>query len=211
MKVIAINGSPRKKGNTSLLIGDIFNELNESGIETKEVNVGSKHFKGCLACGGCWQNKDKKCVIKNDDLNDIIDDMLDADAIILGSPVYCADVSGQMKTFIDRVSMVACANDDMFKRKLGASITAVRRAGALSAFHTLNSFFTILQMPIISSSYWNMGYGYSEGEVLKDEEGLQTMRNLGKNLTYFLKVVDIGSQHVEEPKTSTEILTNFIR
>lgn len=211
MKVVAINGSPRVDGNSSLLIGEVFNELINEGIETKEINVGSKHFRGCIGCGKCWETKDKKCIISNDQINEIIEELLDADAIILASPVYCADMSGQMKTFIDRVSMVACANDDMFKRKLGASVVAVRRAGALTAFHSMNSFFTILQMPIISSSYWNMGFGYGKGEVLKDAEGIQTMRSLGKNLSYFLKVIEAGKEKIEEPNTVQEVLTNFVR
>ena len=211
MRLIAINGSPRERGNTSILIGKLFEELNDVDIETREINVGSKHFRGCVACGGCWKNKNKKCIIKSDELNDIIEELLDADAIVLGSPVYCADVSGQMKTFIDRVSMVTCANDDMLKRKLGASITAVRRAGSLPALNTMNSFFTILQMPIISSSYWNMGFGYEEGDVLKDAEGIQTMKTLGKNLSYFLRLIEAGKNQVKEPDTITETLTNFIR
>lgn len=211
MKAIAINGSPRKHGNTSILIDAVFKELQEQGIETEVINVGVKHFKGCVACNECWEHKNQQCSLKNDEVNEIMQKMLKADAIILGSPVYCADLSGQMKTFLDRVSMTAAANDDMFKRKLGAGVVAVRRAGALPTFHSLNSFFTIMQMIIVGSSYWNMGYGLEPGEVLKDEEGMQTMRNLGKNLAWLLQVMEKGKIGVEEPDTSIRVLTNFIR
>ncbi len=209
MKVIAINGSPRRTGNTSILIQTVFKELKAEGIEAEEINVGTKHFRGCLGCMKCAENLDGHCVIRNDDLNDIIDKMKDADGIILGSPVYCADISGQMKVFMDRVSLVSAVNGNIMTRKVGASVIAVRRAGALTAFHSLNSFFTILQMIVVGSTYWNMGFGMEEGEVLQDEEGLQTMRNLGKNMVWLLK--SIKTAKLPEPETKIEVFTNFIR
>ena len=211
MKVIAINGSPRKKGNTSILIQTVFEELNAQGIETEEINVGLKSFRGCLACMKCAENLDGHCVIKNDNLNEIIDKMREADGIILGSPVYCADISGQMKSFIDRVSLVSAVNGNIMTRKVGAGITAVRRAGALTAFHSLNSFFTILEMVVVGSSYWNMGFGLEEGEVKQDEEGLQTMRNLGKNMAWLIKSIAAAKQTIPAPETKHEARTNFIR
>jgi multimeric flavodoxin WrbA len=210
MKVIAINGSPRKKGNTSILIQTVFEELNAQGIETAEINVGVKTFRGCMACMKCAENLDGHCIIKNDNLNDIIDKMREADGIILGSPVYCADLSGQMKTFIDRVSLVSAVNGDIMRRKVGAAVMAVRRAGALSAFHSLNSFFTILEMVVVGSSYWNMGFGHDEGEVKQDEEGLQTMSNLGKNMAWLIKSIDAAKKTVPGPETIREARTNFI-
>ena len=211
MKVIAINGSPRKEGNTSILIQTVFGELNAQGIKTDEINVGKENLRGCLACMKCAENQDGHCVIKNDRLNDIIDKMREAEGIILGSPVYCAGLSGQIKTFIDRVSLVSAVNGDILTRKVGASVIAVRRAGALSTFHSLNSFFSILQMVVVGSSYWNMGFGMEEGEVKQDEEGMQTMRNLGKNMAWLIKSINAAKDTVREPETKTEVLTNFIR
>ena len=211
MKVIAINGSPRKNGNTSILIQTVFEELKTQGIDTEEINVGTKTFRGCMACMKCAENLDGHCVIKTDNLNDIIDKMREADGIILGSPVYCANLSGQMKVFMDRASLVSAVNGNIMTRKVGAAVMAVRRAGALSAFHSLNSFFTILQMVVVGSSYWNMGFGLEEGEVKQDEEDLQTMRNLGKNMSWLIKSIDVAKDTVVEPETNVEVSTNFIR
>ena len=211
MKVIAINGSPRKNGNTSILIQTVFEDLNAQGIETEEINVGIKAFRGCMGCMKCAENLDGHCIIKNDNLNDIIDKMREADGIILGSPVYCADLSGQMKVFLDRVSLVSSVNGNIMTRKVGASVIAVRRAGALTAFHSLNSFFTILQMVVVGSTYWNMGFGMEEGEVKQDEEGMQTMHNLGKNMAWLMNSINAAKDIVPEPDTKVEVFTNFIR
>ncbi len=210
MKVIGINGSPRKNGNTSILLHTVFEELNNEGIETEEINVAIKPFRGCTSCFKCGENQDRHCVIK-DGLNDIIDKLAKADGILLGTPVYCADVSGQIKSFLDRVSLVSAMNRSMLKRKIGASVIAVRRAGALHAFHSLNSFFSILEMVIAGSSYWNMGFGLQEGEVNQDAEGIQTMRNLGKNMAWLIKMKEFTKDKIAEPDTKFEVLTNFIR
>lgn len=209
MKIIAFNGSPRKDGNTSTLIKTVFEELEKEHIKTEEIHTGAKQIHGCIACMKCWENKDRHCVLKNDNLNEWIDKMCEADGIILGSPVYCADLSGQIKSFMDRTSMVACANNDMFQRKLGASVVAVRRAGSVHTFHSLNAYFTIAQMIIVGSSYWNMGFGMEKGEVLGDGEGLQTMRNLGINMAWLLK--SLKAANIPHPQTKVEVLTNFIR
>ena len=211
MKVIAINGSPRKDGNTSILIQAVFKELESQGIDTEEINIATQSIHGCVACMKCAENQDKHCIIKSDSLNDIIDKMIDADGIILGSPVYCADLSGQMKLFLDRVSFVSAVNENMLKRKVGAPIVAARRAGALNALHSLNSFFTILEMVIVGSTYWNLAFGMEKGEVLQDAEGMQTMRNLGKNMAWLLKSIEISKGQVTQPDTKREELTNFIR
>ena len=211
MKVIAFNGSARKDGNTSVLIQTVFEELNKKGIETEEIHVGGKQLQGCISCMKCWETKNGHCAIKNDKINEWLDKMREADGIILGSPVYCADLSAQIKAFIDRTSMVACANNDMLQRKVGASVVAVRRAGALSTFHSLNSYFTIAQMIIVGSSYWNMGYGMEKGEVRLDAEGLQTMRNLGLNMAWLLESIAQAKDSVPQPETKFEVLTNFIR
>lgn len=211
MKVIAYNGSPRKNGNTSILIQTVFKQLNKEGIETEEINIGLKNYRGCIGCMKCAELKNGKCVINTDDLNNQIEKIKEADGLILGSPIYCANVSGQMKTFIDRVSMVSAVNGDLFARKPGAAVLAVRRAGAVQGLNTINAFFTIGQMLIVGTTYWNMGFGMQEGEVFKDEEGLQTMTNLGKNMAWLLKCLELAKGKVAEPDGARQVLTNFIR
>ena len=211
MKVIAYNGSPRKNGNTSILIQTVFKQLNKEGIETEEINIGLKNYRGCIGCMKCAELKNGKCVINTDDLNNQIEKIKEADGLILGSPIYCANVTGQMKTFIDRVSMVSAVNGDLFARKPGAAVLAVRRAGAVQGLNTINAFFTIGQMLIVGTTYWNMGFGMQEGEVFKDEEGIQTMTNLGKNMAWLLKCLELAKGKVAEPDGARQVLTNFIR
>ena len=189
MKVVAFNGSPRKRGNTEMLIEQVVQVLNQEGIATEMVSVGGKSIHGCIACGKCFSNKDKRCVIDNDIVNDCIAKMLAADGIILGSPTYFANMTPEMKALIDRSGMVAKANDDMFKRKVGAAVVAVRRGGSVMVFDTINHFFTIGQMIIPGSCYWNMGFGLEKGEVSADEEGLRTMQLLGENMAWLLKKI----------------------
>lgn len=211
IKVVAFNGSPRKDGNTSLLLHLVLAELENHGIQTEEIHVGAKQIQGCISCGQCFANKNKHCALKNDPVNEWLDKMIVADGIILGSPVYCADLSGQIKTFMDRTSLVACANDWMFKRKVGASVVAVRRAGSVHTFHSLNAYFDIAQMITVGSSYWNMGFGMEKGEVLKDAEGVQTMRNLGLNMAWLLKSLELAKKSIPEPNTKVVVRTNMIR
>ncbi|MGD9366838.1 MAG: flavodoxin family protein [Desulfobacteraceae bacterium] len=211
MKVMGFNGSARKDGNTSALIQKVFEELEAEGIETKLVNLGPKSVNGCLACMKCHENKDGHCVQKKDELNDWLDEMKTCHGIILGTPVYFAGISGQIKCFIDRTGMVARANGNMFQRKVGAGVVAVRRAGSVSAFHSLNAYFTIAEMIVVGSSYWNMGYGRDKGEVLQDDEGLQTMANLGKNMAWLIKTIEASKETVPAPKTSIAAITSFIR
>jgi multimeric flavodoxin WrbA len=189
MKVIGINGSARKDGNTSILIRKVFDELEAEGIETKLVNLGPQSVNGCLACMKCFENKDGHCVQDKDALNEWVDEMAAADGIILGTPVYFANLSGQIKCFLDRAWMVARANDNMFKRKVGAAVVAARRAGAVTAFHALNAYFGISEMVIAGSTYWDIGYGREKGECLQDGEALQNMANLGKNMAWLIKSI----------------------
>jgi len=187
MKVVAFNGSARKDGNTAILIKEVFKELEKEGIKAEMVQLAGHKLQGCIACYKCFSQKNKKCVITDDIVNDCIAKMDAADAIILGSPTYFADCSALMHALIERAGMVNRANGDMFKRKLGAAIVAVRRAGAIHAFSSLNHFFTIGQMIIVGSSYWNIGVGREPGQVESDEEGMTTMVNLGKNMAWALK------------------------
>ncbi len=187
MKVIGFNGSARKDGNTALLVNHVLDELQKEGIETDLFQLSGKKIHGCMACYKCFQNKDRRCSVKNDILNECIEKMIEADGIILGSPTYFTDVSSEMKALIDRAGFVSKANDGMLKRKVGAGVVAVRRAGSIHAFDTLNHFFLISEMIIPGSSYWNMGFGLEKGEVEKDEEGILTMKVLGQNMAWLLK------------------------
>ncbi len=189
MKVVAFNGSARKKGNTEALIRRVFEEFEKEGIETELVQLSGKTLRGCIACMKCFENKDQRCAVSDDDMNFCIGKMHEADGIILGSPTYFADVSAEMKALIDRAGMVAIANDYMFKRKPGAAVVAVRRAGSIHAFDTMNHFFTIGQMIIPGSSYWNMGFGLEKEEVKSDKEGMETMRQLGENMAWLMKKI----------------------
>ncbi len=189
MKVVAFNGSARKGGNTGILVNAVFGELGKEGIETEMVELAGQKIRGCTACYKCFANKDKRCAVKGDIVNECIEKMLAADGIILASPTYFADVSSELKALIDRAGLVSRANDDMLKRKVGAAVVAVRRAGSIHAFDSINHFFLISQMVIPGSFYWNVGIGLEIGDVEKDEEGLQTMRLLGANMAWLLKKI----------------------
>jgi len=190
MKVIAFNGSARKDGNTAILINTVLQELQKEGIETELIQLAGQKIRGCRACYQCRKNEDKHCSVTNDILNDCIDKMLEAEGIILGSPVYFTDVTAEMKALIDRAGFVARGNDHMFKRKAGAAVVAVRRAGSLHTFDTINHFFTISQMIIPGSNYWNMGIGGKIGDVESDEEGLKIMQVLGQNMAWLLHKIN---------------------
>jgi multimeric flavodoxin WrbA len=190
MKVVAFNGSARKDGNTAMLVEMVFKELKKEKIKTELVQLAGKKIRGCTACGKCFPNQDKRCVVKGDILNDCIEKMLEADGIILASPTYFTDVSTEMKALIDRAGFVAKANQDMFRRKVGAAVVAVRRGGAIHAFDTMNHFFFISQMVVPGSSYWNIGVGLAPGDVKGDEEGTATMQTLGKNMAWLLKKIN---------------------
>jgi len=187
MKVIAFNGSARRNGNTAILIREVFSELEAEGIETEMIQLAGKTIRGCTACGKCFDNQNKRCAVDNDFANECIDKMIEADGIILASPTYFADVTAEMKALIDRAGYVTRANSDMLRRKVGAAVVAVRRAGAIHAFDTINHFFLISQMIVPGSSYWNIGIGRAIGDVEQDEEGLETMRILGRNMAWLLK------------------------
>jgi len=187
MKVVAFNGSPRKEANTAVMLHTALKEIEAQGIETELVNITGKPVRGCRACMKCIENQDKRCSIKSDIINDCIEKMLDAEGMLLGSPTYFTDVTAEMKALIDRAGFVAKVNNDMLRRKVGAGVVAVRRAGSVHVFDTINHFFTIGQMVIPGSSYWNMGIGLAVGDVNNDEEGLATMKNLGENMAWVLE------------------------
>jgi multimeric flavodoxin WrbA len=187
VKVVAFNGSARKDGNTAILIRRVFKVLEEEGIETELVQLAGEPIHGCNACRTCFTTKDERCVIEDDRVNEYVQKMKAADGIILGSPTYFSMMSTEMKAFIDRTGYVARANDHLFKRKVGAAVVAVRRAGGIPTFDAINHFFLISQMIIPGSSYWNVGFGSKKGDVANDEEGMQTMEDLGRNMAWLLK------------------------
>lgn len=208
MNVIAINGSPKAEGNTYHGLKIVCESLENEGISTEIIHVGNKNIRGCIACGGCTKNKDEKCVI-DDEVNEIIQKLKKADGILIGSPVYYASMAGTMKCFLDRAFYVASANGGLYRHKVGASVVAVRRSGEVATFDHLNHYFTIGEMFLAASSYWNVIHGRLPGEAIQDEEGVQTMRVLGKNMAFLIKAID--KSKADLPEKEQKIMTSFIR
>jgi multimeric flavodoxin WrbA len=185
MKVLAINGSARKDGNTAILINEVFTELCGAGIATELVQFAGKVIKPCRACFACADTG--SCVFKKDDFAETFDKMKQVDGILLGSPTYSADVSASMKAFLERAAVVVDMRPGMLKHKVGASVAAARRGGALPAIDSMNHFFLNHEMFVVGSTYWNMAYGTKPGDVRQDEEGMTNMKNLGQNMAFLLQ------------------------
>ena len=211
MKVVALNGSPNKNGNIYEAIKAVSVELKKENIEVEIIHVGNKVIRGCLACGGCSRNMDEKCVIKNDEVNEWIQKMKQADGIIIGSPVHYAAIAGTMKSFLDRAFLVTSVNGGMLRHKVGVSVVAVRRAGGVPVFDQLNNYINYSEMAMPTSNYWNVVFGNEPGEATKDEEGMQIMSILGKNMSWLMKLVDLGKDNIKESKGEDKIFMNFIR
>lgn len=206
MKVLLINGSPNEHGCTYTALGIVAEELRSGGIETEIFYIGKKPVAGCTACGSCA--KTGRCVF-DDAVNGIIARLDEIDAIVLGSPVYYAAPAGQLCAFLDRLFFAAGGR---MAHKLGASVVSCRRGGASASFDRLNKYFTISCMPVVSSNYWNQVHGFTPDDVMKDEEGVQTMRILGRNMAWLLKAVEAGRKAgVTPPAPEARIMTNFIR
>ena len=197
MKVVAFNGSPRKGGNTEILVRTVFESLEAAGIETELVQLGGNAIRGCTACYTCFEKRNGRCAVDGDMINECIERMLAADGIILASPTYFADVTPEIKALIDRAGLVTRATDHALRRKVGAAVVAVRRGGEIHAFDTMNHFFLISQMIVPGSIYWNMGFGRDKGEVTADDEGMETMRALGSNMAWLLG--KLAGQQVPSP------------
>jgi multimeric flavodoxin WrbA len=187
VEVIAFNGSARKDGNTAILLRRVLKILEEAGIETELIQLAGEPIRGCNACRACYDTKNERCIIEDDNVNDYVQKMKEADGIILGSPTYFSMMSPEMKALIDRTGYISRANNHLFKRKVGAAVVAVRRAGGMPTFDAINHFFLISQMVVPGSSYWNIGVGSKKGEVETDEEGLKTMETLGRNMAWLIK------------------------
>ncbi len=192
MKVLGINGSARKDGNTAIIIQRVFEELNSEGIEIELVQFAGQVIEPCKACFACGGKGN--CVHHKDAFTEVFEKMVEADGIILGSPVYSADVSANMKAFIERAAVVCDMNPGLLTHKVGASVAAVRRGGALNAIDTMNHFFLNHEMFVVGSTYWNMVYGQMPGDVLKDEEGMNNMKNLGQNIAFLLKQLNLDKK-----------------
>jgi len=189
MRVVAFNGSPRKGGNTERLLKRVLSVLDGEGIQTELVHIGGEKVHGCTACGKCFANQDRRCVFDDDIINECIGKMAAADGILIGSPTYFADVSPETKALIDRAGFVAMANGRMFSRKVGAAVVAVRRAGGIHVFDTINHFFGISNMFTVGSIYWNIGFGLNPGDVEQDDEGMMTMEALGRNMAWIIRKI----------------------
>lgn len=211
MNVVAFNGSPRKDGNTFQALSLVAKELEREGIDTEIVQVGHLNIRGCSACGQCAKLKNERCVLPDDGVNDLIRKMKGANGILLGSPVYYSAMAGTMKAFLDRAFYVAGANNAMLRHKVGAGIAAVRRSGGLPTFNQLNNFMLISEMIVPASNYWNVIHGARPGEALQDEEGMQIMRVLGRNMAWLIKLVERGSTLVPPPEREAKTYMNFIR
>lgn len=194
MKVVAVNGSARRNGNTALLLRAALAPIEEAGHDVELLQLAGKQIRGCTACYKCEATKDRTCSGLSDDGDAVIESMMGADALLLASPVYFGDVTAELKAIIDRAGMVSRQNGNVWARRPGAGIVAVRRAGAMHALDTINHFFLIGEMILIGSSYWNVGIGRNKGEVEADAEGMRTMRRLGENLAWLAERLEGDSE-----------------
>lgn len=205
MKVLLINGSPRAKGNTALALSVMAEVFAAEGIETEIIQVGHLNLRGCVACGSC--GKTGKCVV-DDIVNEVAKKLKKADGLVLGSPVYYASANGTLISFLDRLFYSAGFDKRM---KVGASVAVARRGGCSATFDLLNKYFTISGMPVASSTYWNSVHGAKPGDAAEDGEGLVTMRNLAKNMTFLMKSIALGKEKFGLPQAEDRVFTNFIR
>lgn len=206
MKVVLINGSPNEKGCTYTALKEAADELQRQGVEAEIVHIGKAPVRGCLGCGGC--RKTGRCVF-DDAVNTLAETLIQADGLVFGSPVFYAGISGQLKCFMDRLFYSRGAQ---LSGKPAAAVVSARRGGCVSAFDDINRFFTINRMPVVSSQYWNQVHGNTPDEVRKDEEGLQILRTLARNMAWLLKNLEAGRQAgVPEPEREAPLRTNFIR
>lgn len=206
MKALLVNGSPRPKGCTFTALSELAKTLEENGIETEIIQIGNKDIRGCIACRKCHSTGSGKCVFE-DIVNEVAPKFAEADAFVIGSPVYFASPAGGAVAFLDRLFFSTLNVDKTMK--VGAAVVSCRRGGNTATFDMLNKYFTMTGMPVVSSQYWNMVYGGSPEEVLQDEEGLQTMRTLGRNMAFLMKSIQLGKQQIGLPEKEPQVFTNF--
>jgi multimeric flavodoxin WrbA len=205
MKAIAINGSPRKGGNTEILLKKVLEPLEAAGWSTEYLRVGGKPVRGCLACMKCFEKRNGRCAVEKDDMNDYLAKIYAADAVILGSPTYFADVTPELKALIDRAGFVALANGGALRGKIGAAVVAVRRGGATHVFDTINHMFLLSAMIVPGSIYWNLGMGRDKGEVLGDDEAMRNMRHLGQTIAWLGKAIAASPDAFPLPPYDVEV------
>ena len=205
MKVLILNGSPRVDGNTTIAVNELVNTFNVEGIETEVIQVGGKIIRGCIACLSCA--KTGKCVF-DDAVNEVAEKFKDADGLIVASPVYYAQANATLVALLTRMFYSAKLDKSM---KVGASVAVARRGGCSSTFDELNKFFTSSGMPVVSSQYWNSVHGRDKGQANEDEEGLQTMRVLARNMSFLIKSIALGKEKFGLPEKETRIYTNFVK
>lgn len=206
MKALLLNGSPRMNGCTFTALSEVANTLKECGIDTEIVQIGNQAIRGCIGCGGCAGKG--RCIFNDDVVNEVIAKMEKADGLVIGSPVYFASPNGNLLSLLDRLFYAG----DCFAHKPAAAVVSARRAGTTVSLDDLNKYFTIKQMPVVSSNYWNMVHGSCPEDVQQDEEGLQTMRNLARNMAWMLKCIECGRQNgIKPPVAEKKVWTNFIR
>ena len=211
MKVVAINGSPNKNGNTHHALNLVGAKLQENGINFEIIHIGHKAIRGCISCGLCRKNQDEKCSITTDVVNDSIQQMKNADGIILGAPVHYSGIPGTMKSFLDRAFYVAGSNGGLFRNKVATAVVAVRRTGGSSTLDQLNHFLTYSEMILATFNYWNVIHGRAPGEALQDAEGVQIMEVLGNNMAWLLKMREQTKDTLPAQQPVQKIMTNFIR
>jgi multimeric flavodoxin WrbA len=205
MKALAINGSPRPGGNTEIMLKKVLESLESAGWSTEHLRIGGQAVRGCLACMKCVEKQNRRCIIENDPINDFLGKMYAADAIILGSPTYFADVTSELKALIDRAGFVALANGGAFSGKIGAAVVAVRRGGATHVFNTINHLFLTSSMIVPGSIYWNLGVGCAQGEVNDDEEAMRNMNHLGQTIAWLGAAIASVSATSVFPKLAVEL------
>lgn len=207
MNVVGINGSPNEKGGTFHSLTQVCNALEKEGVSTEILHIGKDTFRGCTHCGGCFKNKNRQCVLEGDQFNDLAAKIYEAEGIIIGSPVHFAGMSGVLKTFLDRLFYVSTANGNLFYQKVGAAITSVRRSGGVTTVDSMNHYLQYSGMMMAASNYWNVVHGNGGDQVLRDEEGMQTMSVLGEQMAWMLRIGKEGNP----PPQQKKVYMNFIR
>lgn len=210
MKVVAFNGSPKKEGNTYQALRMVTDELEKEGIQVEIIHVGDKAIRGCMACNSCVKNRNERCIVE-DEVNEWIQKMKEADGIIFGSPTHYASITGTMKSFMDRAFYVSSNNRGLFRHKVGAALAVVRRAGGMAAYEQLNKYINYAEMFVPTANYWNVIYGTVPGQVAEDEEGKQILRILGANMAWLMRIIESGKANIEKPGSEKKVFTNFIR